>query len=56
MEIFILTEKDGKWKIAKDVFNNVANLEQFYRDLDDIYGDLWFDNIEDAEEQLKELQ
>ena len=40
----------------KEEFFLVADLAQFERDMNDVYGDLWFDNIEDANYYLIELE
>jgi len=48
MTIYIV--KDNL-KIIQDFFD-VANFAQFERDMNDTFGDCWFDNIEDAEEYL----
>ena len=52
MNIFIVDADTG---ITKIEFGDIANLDQFYRDLDDSYEE-WYDDIEDAEESLAQLE
>ena len=40
--------------IMEESFDNVANMEQFQRELDELYPDGWFDDIGDAMEALSQ--
>jgi len=53
MEVFIINEDTHK--VVTESYECIANLEQFYRDLDEVNGENWFESIEDAEEALLDL-
>jgi hypothetical protein len=41
--------------IVKKYFDNIFNLEQFYRELDELYVNGWYESEDEAEESLKEI-
>jgi len=45
MTIYIVDDENLK---IREEFFDVANLEQFRRDMDDSYDGLWFEDIQDA--------
>ena len=52
MEYFILDYEAGT--IVGCNQSNVANLQQFIKDLDETFGEQWFDNIHEAKEAMME--
>ena len=42
--------------IKEEVFENIMNYDAFMRELDEIYIDGWYSDIEDAEEMLLQLK
>ena len=52
MRIYIVNIDTGV--ITERFYDNILNLEQFKRDLDEIYPDCWYDNVEDALDNLED--
>lgn len=36
-------------------YDNISNLMSFYEEMDNIHQEGWYDNIEDAEEELQHI-
>ena len=53
MEVYKISEDTHK--VITESYECIANLEQFYRDLDEVNGENWYESLEDAEEALLDL-
>ena len=54
--MLIYTVDYDKEKVICTEMGDVANLDQFNREMDELFQDGWYDNAEDAEEEIKEIR
>ena len=52
MEYFVVDYDNGRIAVMQN--DNIADLQQFIRDLDETYSDSWFDNAYEAKGSLME--